>query len=69
MLFANADNQLKGAKQLSAGSIGAQVAQMLADNAAAGHEQVTKLITRAGMELTPGHDGRKITHAQLRDPR
>lgn len=66
MLIANAENRLKGARKAPERNMGPKLAQMLADNCAAEHEQICKLIGRAGMDLVPDRTGRKTARIELR---
>jgi hypothetical protein len=43
-----------------------RLARTLADNCAAEHEQISKLIGRAGMDLVPDRAGRKTARIELR---
>jgi hypothetical protein len=65
-LVANAENRLKGIREIPERNMGAKVKQALVDNCATEYEQVRQLINRAGMDLVPDARGRKTAHVKLR---
>jgi len=68
MLFANAENRLAGARDVPPHSLGASTVQRLIGNCAAEYDQVCKLLDRAGMDLVPDRNGKKIARVELRSP-
>jgi hypothetical protein len=68
MLFANTENRLAGARQVPVHNVGATTAQKLIDNCAAEHDQVCKLLERAGMDRALDRTGKKTARIELRNP-
>jgi hypothetical protein len=66
-LFANTENRLTGAREVPARELDAATVQALIDNCASEHDQVYKLIGRAGMDLTLDRSGKKVARVELRD--
>lgn len=68
MLFANAETRLAGAREVPAHNLGASTVQRLIDNCAAEHNQVRRLIDRAGMNLALDRVGKKTARVELLSP-
>lgn len=67
VLIVNADNRLKGAKS-SLAKLDSRVAKPLIAKCIAEHEEVGRLIDRAGIQLVRSEKGPRITHVELRAP-
>jgi hypothetical protein len=66
VLFGNAENRLKGARE-SLANLDVRIAKPIIDKCVAEYEEICRLIGRAGMDLARDRNGKKIARVELRE--